>query len=147
MHHAHVAEDGQGVAYVALSHGIRDDNQLGGIGVGCLLQYLRDAHAVVAEYAGDTCEHTHAVFHFKTQVIFALDILHLFNRQLFVSCAANAAGAVHEDVAGGVDNITGDRGSSRQLTGAAAHKHGVIQRIAVHKHRVKRIVDGSQRVR
>ena len=35
MHHAHVAEDGQGVAYVALSHGIRDDNQLGGIGVGC----------------------------------------------------------------------------------------------------------------
>ena len=34
MHHAHVAEDGQGVAYVALSHGIRDDNQLGGIGVG-----------------------------------------------------------------------------------------------------------------
>ena len=42
MHHAHVAEDGQGVAHVAFSHGIRDDNQLGGICVGCLLQYLRE---------------------------------------------------------------------------------------------------------
>ena len=147
MHHAHVAEDGQGVAHVAFSHGIRDDNQLGGIGVGCLLQYLRDAHAVVAEYAGDTCEHTHAVFHFKTQVIFALDVLHLFNRQFFVARAADAAGAVHENVAGSVDNITGDRGSGRQLTGAAAHKHGIIQCIAVHKHCVKCVVDGSQRVR
>ena len=90
---------------------------------------LLDADFAVAEHGGYGCQDTRLVFYQHTQEVFRTDVIHCFDRQLFVAGAADPAAALILEVSGNIKDISDHRTCRWKFSGSAAVEHGIIHGI------------------